>query len=324
MNRTLAELARAMIFSTKTPTFLWPEATTHTAYLRNRTHTWALESKTPLEVWCGCKPDVSHLQEFGSPVWILTEGQLSKFQPRSKEHTFMGFVDGPKAIKYYDASTRQVHISRNFRFPSTPQTQPNNTTTPLQSTSAQSEGEATAVPNGTVSDMSTHPYESSAESYKRKRTTDEMLEDDVRKSQRQRCTHDYHLLDDPWADEPETSEREASKTSAERVYATSSEHNVAPDNPKTLSEARRSSDWPDWEKAVQAELDQLHKMGTWELVDPPEECTPITNKWVLTKKYDKDGNLQKYKARLVTRGYSQQPGMDYTDTFSPVVRLETI
>jgi len=75
---------------------------------------------------------------------------------------------------------------------------------------------------------------------------------------------------------------------------------------------------------VQAELDQLNKMGTWELVNPPEGRTPITNKWVLTKKYDKDGNLQKYKARLVARGYSQQPGMDYTDTFSPVIRLETI
>ena len=65
-------------------------------------------------------------------------------------------------------------------------------------------------------------------------------------------------------------------------------------------------------------------MGTWELVDPPEGHTPITNKWVLTKKYDKDGSLQKYKARLVAHSYSQQLGMDYNDTFSPVVRLESI
>ena len=50
---------------------------------------------------------------------------------------------------------------------------------------------------------------------------------------------------------------------------------------------------------MRAELDQLHKMGTWELVDPPEGRAPIPNKWVLTKKYDKEGNLLKYKARLV-------------------------
>ena len=107
MNRTLAELARAMIFSTQVPKFLWPKAISHAAYLRNRTHTQALDSKTPLEAWCGRKPDVSHLKEFGSPVWILNEGQLTKLQPRSTKHTFVGFVDGPKAIKYYDASTRQ-------------------------------------------------------------------------------------------------------------------------------------------------------------------------------------------------------------------------
>ena len=75
---------------------------------------------------------------------------------------------------------------------------------------------------------------------------------------------------------------------------------------------------------MKAELDQLHKMGTWELVDPPEGRTPIPNKWVLMKKYDKEGNLLKYKARLVAKGYSQQPGMDYMDTFSPVVHLKTI
>ena len=137
--------------------------------------------------------------------------------------------------------------------------------------------------------------------------------------------HNYCLLDDPWADGADTtSGKMANMTSAERVYTVSNKPSVTPDNPKDLHQARESSDWPDWEKAVQAELDQLHKMGTWELVDPPEGRTPITNKWVLTKKYDKDSNLQKYKARLVTCSYSQQLGMDYNDMFSPVVHLESI
>ena len=113
-------------------------------------------------------------------------------------------------------------------------------------------------------------------------------------------------------------------SSADRVYATFCETQIAPDNPKTLTEARRSPEWPQWEKAIQAELDQLHKMGTWELVDPPHGRIPVGNKWVLTKKYDKQGNLQKFKARLVAKGYTQMPGMDYTDTYAPVVRLETI
>ena len=332
-----------MILSTKTPQFLWPEAIAHAAYLHNQTHTWALKSKTPLEVWCGHKLDISHLQEFGSPVWILNEGQLTKLQPRSMKHTFVGFVDGPKAIKYYNVSTRQVCVSRNFQFPalSNPQTHTNMAATLLQDDSVQSEGETTpigteSVPNANENEipnetntMDTHPHESTTEGNKQKQKT--AKNNEIRRSKRQKKTHDYHLLDDPWADRDETGvmtgmifSEMANMTSAERVYATSSEPIVTPDNPKNLSEAWQSLDWPDWEKAIQAKLDQLHKMGTWELVDPPEGHTPITNKWVLTKKYDKKGILQKYKARLVTHGYSQQLGMDYNDTFSPVVHLESI
>ena len=333
MNCTLAELARAMIFSTQVPKFLWPEAISHAAYLCNRTHMRALDLKMPLEAWCGYKPDISHLREFGSPVWILNEGQLTKLQPRSTKHTFVGFMDGPKAIKYYDVSLRQVRVSCNYQFPALSASQMNaNTHTTLpQENPAQSEGEATPIRiESGPENPDTHLNESKAESRKRKQS-DAVPDGEVRQSARQKKMHDYRLLDDPWADDDETSmttgtisSEMANMTSTERVYAASSEPNVAPDNPKNLREARDSPDWPNWEKAIKAELDQLHKMGTWELVYPPEGHTPIPNKWVLTKKYDKEGNLLKYKARLVAKGYSQQPGMDYTDTFSPVMRLETI
>ena len=59
-------------------------------------------------------------------------------------------------------------------------------------------------------------------------------------------------------------------------------------------------------------------------MDPPEDQKLIKNKWVLTEKFNKQGELNKYKARLVAKGYSQILGMDYIDVFSPVVRLETI
>jgi hypothetical protein len=72
------------------------------------------------------------------------------------------------------------------------------------------------------------------------------------------------------------------------------------------------------------ELDQLTRMGTWQLTEKPSDAIPIANKWVLTKKFNKAGELVKYKARLVAKGYAQRPGQDYNETFSPVVRLETI
>jgi len=85
-----------------------------------------------------------------------------------------------------------------------------------------------------------------------------------------------------------------------------------------------SPDWPDWEKAVKTELATLNQMGTWQIADAPKNRNLIMNKWVFVRKYNKDGVLQKYKAQLVARGFFQIPGIDYNETFAPVVRLETI
>ena len=65
-------------------------------------------------------------------------------------------------------------------------------------------------------------------------------------------------------------------------------------------------------------------MGTWKLIDKPPSLVPIVNKWVYTKKRDKEGNVVKYKAQLVAKGCTQQPGHDYLETHSPVIRMESI
>ena len=72
------------------------------------------------------------------------------------------------------------------------------------------------------------------------------------------------------------------------------------------------------------ELDQLHRMGMWKLVEKPPRVVLIANKWVYAKKRDKDGNIVKYKAHLVAKGCAQRPGHDYLETHSPVVRMESI
>ncbi len=96
------------------------------------------------------------------------------------------------------------------------------------------------------------------------------------------------------------------------------------EDPKTIREAKGLDDWPEWEKAIRAELTQLEQFRTWQLVDCPKGAVPLPNKWVFLKKYNRQGVLQKYKARLVVKGCAQRPGFDYTDTYSPVVRLDTI
>lgn len=67
-------------------------------------------------MWTGKKPNIGHLQEFGTEVWVLTKGAHDKMKPRAHKYIFTGFEDGPKAIRYYDANTRKIKISQNFTF----------------------------------------------------------------------------------------------------------------------------------------------------------------------------------------------------------------
>jgi transposase InsO family protein len=117
LNRTLLDLVRAMHISGDAPAFLWDEAVSNAVYLRNRVLVRALPGKTPYEAFFGKKPDVSHLREFGCDVWVLDESTTrSKLDPKANKMKFLGFMDGSGSIRYYDAKTRKVKVSRNFAF----------------------------------------------------------------------------------------------------------------------------------------------------------------------------------------------------------------
>ena len=72
------------------------------------------------------------------------------------------------------------------------------------------------------------------------------------------------------------------------------------------------------------EMEFLHKIGAWDLVELPAERKPIKRKWVFKKKMNAEGKVEKYKARLVANGYSQVPGIDFGDIFSPVSKVTYI
>jgi hypothetical protein len=71
----------------------------------------------------------------------------------------------------------------------------------------------------------------------------------------------------------------------------------------SLKEAKESPDWPEWEKAIQAKLNQFWKKDIWKLVDQPAGVVPLKNKWVFILKKDKEGCIVRYKARLVVKGF---------------------
>ena len=72
------------------------------------------------------------------------------------------------------------------------------------------------------------------------------------------------------------------------------------------------------------ELDEIEKNNTWELVPWPKDKNVIGTKWVFRKKLNEDGQVTRNNARLVCKGYAQVEGIDFDETFAPVVKMEAI
>ena len=107
------------------------------------------------------------------------------------------------------------------------------------------------------------------------------------------------------------------------------ESNVAqsklPVNDKpTLEEALSSLEAPKWRQAMLEELHSIDENGVWELSPAPPNRRILGSRWVLAVKRDAQGNVERYKARLVVQGFGQQFGFDYDETYSPVIRIDNV
>lgn len=95
--------------------------------------------------------------------------------------------------------------------------------------------------------------------------------------------------------------------------------------PSSYSEAVGDPEWGHlWKEAVENEITALASNRTWEVTTLPKGRNLVTSKWVFNVKYHPDGRINKFKARLVARGFSQIWGIDFDDTFAPTVRHDTI
>ena len=114
-----------------------------------------------------------------------------------------------------------------------------------------------------------------------------------------------------------TRERKPTEFYGERAF-------LAKTDPKDVHEALSCPESDKWEEAMKQEMDSIKENNVWSLVQRPENKSTVKSKWIFKRKFDSNGNIIQYKARLVAQGYTQKFGVDYDETFAPVVRFESV
>jgi hypothetical protein len=296
MNRTLVEAVRSMLTDAKLPRKFWGEAISTAVYLRNWSPTKAVEGKTPYEAWMGKKPTVSHLRVFGCDAYAhVPKDERGKLDVKCM---FVGYGEETKGYRLYDPVRGKIIFSRDVVF---------------------NEGNSGGLGVGGLGVGGASEY-----------VELELSSDDntPQISELPQEAEEDHLdtSTDSAPDESQPIVRRSTRQKKMPDYF-SWEANVAGScvqEPHTVEEVLSTPEKVQWVKAMEKEMKSLQENEVWDLVELPRGRKPVGSKWVFKVKTDEDGNIERYKARLVAQGFTQKFGADYDETFCPVVRLESI
>lgn len=365
MNRTLVEKARCLLFDMGLNVKFWAEAVCTAAYLVNRSPHRGWIDKTPLEIWSGKKPNLSHLRIFGCTVMMhITKRKRTKFDPKSTKCIMIGYALNSKAYRVYDPETNKVFTSRDVVFMedvpySSEVIKPSNEISyfyiftdeenmnavedvqvPLtEITSALSP--AITEPNGEMELTEVTPQMGERDGDRAQTEEDQEDETDVENDayetsdEMSEIEFDEGPIDDPndvtfvpntrliLPENPEI-RRSARVLGLPPDEAPNMALSGQLQDPMTVEDVMKSSHCAEWKRAMDEEYSALIDNNTWTLVDLPRDRKAIKCKWVFRTKSDSDGVINRRKARLVVKGCAQRRGIDYEETFSPVVRYTSI
>lgn len=317
MNRTLVEKARCMLIDAVLPNTFWAEAIVTAAYVTNRV-LFSGSDKVPEEIWSGSKCDLSHMRVFGCRVMThIPKEKRGKFDPKASRGIFVGYCSTSKGFRVYNSATKSIIVSRDVKF---------------------IEGEKGALVNinndADYSHFYHHDLQNEVEEPARSEEPARLDESAMDPASVEESfpepddPHDANYEPDSLAElsiEPRrTTTRIRRPVIREGYVSHAVEVNEGERDPLTPREALSGPNAEEWKEAMESEHRSLIENKTWTLVDLPVGRKAIANKWVFKRKIGSDGRIDRYKARLVVKGCSQREGIDYAETFSPVVRYTSI
>jgi len=288
-NRTLVGRAKAMILDGNMSDNLWAEAMHTAVYLNNRSPTTA-KPKTPYELWTGTQPDLSSLIPFGTPAFYhIPKIRRTKWQSSGEQCKVVGY-EGTN--QYRVLSRERITVTRDIRVIKIKRVQEPKTIEPVGE-------EELANTNDIFSDT-----ESDEDTESLKKTSAPVI--------------------------PTLASTRSRRETAGKFTSTRYQHEaymactLDPDEPPSYTEALKSPQAPEWKEAIEEELKSVIENHTWKLVELPKGRTPVKCRWTFRVKRGAGGEVIKYKARLVAKGFTQRYGIDYLETYAPVVKLTSL
>ncbi|KAM0043888.1 putative RNA-directed DNA polymerase [Helianthus debilis subsp. tardiflorus] len=324
-NRTIMNMVRWLLAEKSMPKYFWSEAARWACHVLNRCISRSLDDKVPEEMWTGIKPSVEHFKVFGCVVYAHIPAQLrTKLDARSHKCVFLGVSQESKAYRLYDPAVKKIVISRDVLFDEEGKwdwkTEETKVTKLIigeeEASTSANEVHAEEVNSPLIDQMQSTPSQADSPNSPEQGgcVSAPMAE------QSSQAEPSSRIRKPPvWMNDYQTGEEllEEETTEDEAGFAMYS----SLDDPTTYEEACKEERWI---KAMENEIAAIEQNHTWELVKAPVGVKPIGVKWVFKTKFNEQGKVDKYKARLVVKGYAQKRGVDYNEVFAPVARWDTI
>ncbi|CAN1310245.1 Retrovirus-related Pol polyprotein from transposon TNT 1-94 [Linum perenne] len=299
-NRTLKNMMNAMILSSGLPNNLWGEAVLAANHILNRVPHKKLD-KTPYELWKGYAPNLEYLRVWGclAKVGILAH-KRSVVGSKTFDCVFIGYASNSAAYRFMRIDDRSICEYRDAVF--------------FENDFPLNNSRYGNAKSSTTSNNSGNSLPPELPLIIEQDSDSELI---VRRSKRQKTATSFG---------PEF----LTYFLSEDLNCSNAFNNefgcmfMLENDPRTYEEAMKSVDSSFWKEAIQSELESIKSNHTWDLVDLPTGSKAIGCKWIFKRKLKTDGTVERFKARLVIKGFTQKPGLDYFDTYSPVTKISTI
>lgn len=325
-NRTVLEAARCMLQDAGLKKEFWAEAVNTAVYIKNRCPTKAVMGTTPEEKWSGKKVSVSHFRIFGTVAYALNPNR-SKLDSKCKSYIFVGYCEETKGYRLIDPlfptkciKAREVTFLENKTIKSVPHDNNHNESVHIF-TQIHNDVD-TSNETGQSDPISVHTETSIANNMSDTTLVQNTLRDSIIAIDDSDSSYEH----DDSADETYIPEEQSTGSSEyeDSILQNFMVRKSEIDAPQTVQEALRGPDADHWKEAMSCEYNSFVQNKCWTLTNRQKSQKPVKCKWVFKLKRGLNGELLRYKARLVAKGCTQQHGIDYEETFSPVVRYSTI